>query len=163
MRLTREQSEKLLRERGIWITEACDKCGKLLGAVRWTRRGEPGEWCSAECRDGIAFSARKPVRATTVETLASVRRKRIGAQQAGRPRKHANNAGKQRSYRNRLQTVSALRNAPSELTENARVADAKNGSCVVGAIPRPQALETAVSRDLSFSHSPGNRSEMEGR
>jgi hypothetical protein len=53
MRLTKEQCEKLLRERGIWITEACDKCGKLLGAVHWTRRGEPGEWCSAECRDGV--------------------------------------------------------------------------------------------------------------
>jgi hypothetical protein len=58
MRLTREQTEKLLRERGIWITEACDKCGKLLGAVRWTRRNEPGEWCSAECRDGVP--AKKP-------------------------------------------------------------------------------------------------------
>jgi hypothetical protein len=53
MRLMREQSEKLLREHGVWITEACAKCGRLLGAVRWTRRGEPGEWCSAACRDGV--------------------------------------------------------------------------------------------------------------
>jgi len=57
MKLTQEQSQKLLRERGIWITEACDRCGKLLGSVRWTRKGEPGEWCSAACRDGI----KKPV------------------------------------------------------------------------------------------------------
>ena len=53
MKLTETQSKKLLHERGIWITSACDGCGRLLGAVRWDRRGEPGEWCSAECRDGI--------------------------------------------------------------------------------------------------------------
>jgi hypothetical protein len=54
MKLTREQSEKLLRERGVWITDACDKCGQLLGAVRWTRKGERGEWCSGACRDGVS-------------------------------------------------------------------------------------------------------------
>jgi hypothetical protein len=59
MRLTREQSRKLLPERGIWITEACDKCGKLLGSVRWTCRGEPGEWCSIACRDGIEAGTSK--------------------------------------------------------------------------------------------------------
>jgi hypothetical protein len=40
MRLTREQSQKLLRERGVWITEACDKCGKLLGSVRFVGHAE---------------------------------------------------------------------------------------------------------------------------
>ena len=53
MRLTTAQSEQLLERHGIWVTAACDECGKLLGAVRWTRRGEPGEWCSALCRDGV--------------------------------------------------------------------------------------------------------------
>lgn len=52
MKLALDQSRRLLRERGVWITEACDKCGRLLGAVRWTRRGEAGESCSRECRDG---------------------------------------------------------------------------------------------------------------
>ena len=56
MNLTREQSQELLRERGIWVTEACDKCGRLLGAVRYTRKCEPGEWCSTECREGISVS-----------------------------------------------------------------------------------------------------------
>jgi hypothetical protein len=54
MRLTKEQNQKLLRERGTWVTEACDTCGQLLGAVRWSRKGEAGEWCSRVCRDGIA-------------------------------------------------------------------------------------------------------------
>jgi hypothetical protein len=59
MKLTREQSQKLLRERGIWITEACDRCSQLLGSVRWTRRGEVGEWCSDVCRDGVNTKAQK--------------------------------------------------------------------------------------------------------
>src|SRR5262249_15180467 len=35
---------------GVFAREACGKCGRLLGAVRFTRRGEAGEWCSRECR-----------------------------------------------------------------------------------------------------------------
>lgn len=53
VKLNREQGQRLLQERGIWVTEVCDKCGRLLESVRWTRRGGPGEWCSAACRDGI--------------------------------------------------------------------------------------------------------------
>jgi hypothetical protein len=43
---------------GTLKTEA-KSCGQLLGSVRWTRRGEPGEWCSAECRDGIKATTLK--------------------------------------------------------------------------------------------------------
>jgi hypothetical protein len=53
MKLADEQSRKILAQYGCWITEACDRCRKLLGAVRYTRRGEPGEWCSELCRDGV--------------------------------------------------------------------------------------------------------------
>jgi len=59
MKLTEEQSQRLLRGRGIWITEACDKCGQSLGSVRWTRKDEPGEWCSIACRDGIEADVSK--------------------------------------------------------------------------------------------------------
>jgi hypothetical protein len=62
MKLKKTQSEQLLREHGIWVTEACDRCGKLLGAIRWTRRGEPGEWCSKLCRDGEAAVAQHKAR-----------------------------------------------------------------------------------------------------
>lgn len=55
MKVAEQQIAELRRSHaGIWITEACDKCGQLLGSVRWTRRGERGEWCSKSCRDGIA-------------------------------------------------------------------------------------------------------------
>jgi hypothetical protein len=42
--------ERLLADRGITPTEACDRCGALLGAVRFLREGEVGVWCSRECR-----------------------------------------------------------------------------------------------------------------
>ena len=59
MKLNKEQSERLLRKRGIWVSDACDKCGQLLGSVRWTRKDEPGEWCSLACRDGVSKSSSK--------------------------------------------------------------------------------------------------------
>jgi hypothetical protein len=52
MRLTPNQSRKLLSPFGVYVTEACDRCDHLLGAVRFTRRGDAGVWCSRECRDG---------------------------------------------------------------------------------------------------------------
>jgi endogenous inhibitor of DNA gyrase (YacG/DUF329 family) len=53
MKLTMEQRRKFFREFDVWITEACDECGQLLGSVRWIRSGEATGFCSAVCRDGI--------------------------------------------------------------------------------------------------------------
>jgi hypothetical protein len=50
MKITPGQSRELLERFGCYVTEACDKCGQLLGSVRYMRRGGPGEWCSRECR-----------------------------------------------------------------------------------------------------------------
>jgi RNase P subunit RPR2 len=47
-----EVRSRLQEERGIYVTEACDRCGQLLGPVRFARKDEPGVWCSRECRDG---------------------------------------------------------------------------------------------------------------
>jgi len=52
MMLREELRRRLLEEHGIYVKEACDKCGQLLGAVRYTRKDDPGVWCSRECRDG---------------------------------------------------------------------------------------------------------------
>jgi hypothetical protein len=52
MKLTSQQSYELLAKHGIFAREICDKCGAVLGAVRFTRRDEAGTWCSRECRDG---------------------------------------------------------------------------------------------------------------
>src|ERR1700730_8782252 len=80
MKLKREQSQKLLRERGIWVTGACDKWGQLLDSVRWTRKGERGEWCSAACRDGIKITAPAPISKTCRECGASLDGKRADSQ-----------------------------------------------------------------------------------
>jgi len=53
MMLREELRRRLLGDRGMYVKEACDKCGQLLGPVRYTRRGEDGVWCSRECRDGV--------------------------------------------------------------------------------------------------------------
>jgi hypothetical protein len=52
MKLTTRQAYERLLKHGCYVTEACDKCGQLLGPVRFTRYGESGVWCSRECRDG---------------------------------------------------------------------------------------------------------------
>lgn len=68
MKLTEEQSGELFRRTGSYLKEACDRCGKPLAEVSYTRRGELGGWCLELCRDGSA----------TVHTLRAGR--------AGRPR-----------------------------------------------------------------------------
>ena len=44
--LRAELRKRLLEERGIHVTEACDACGQLLGPVRYTRRGSLGNGAS---------------------------------------------------------------------------------------------------------------------
>lgn len=56
MKLSEEQSRELLAKHDVYVTEACDKCGKLLGHARFTLKDQPGEWCSRECRDGHAVA-----------------------------------------------------------------------------------------------------------
>jgi hypothetical protein len=57
MRLSEAQSRALLERYGAFVTEVCDKCGKILGPIRFTRCGQSGEWFSKRCRDGFE---RKP-------------------------------------------------------------------------------------------------------
>ena len=81
MMLREELRRRLLADRGVYVTEACDKCGQLLGAVRYTRRGEPGVFCSRNCRGD---------------------REQPAIHRGGRPRKHESDADKQRAYRHRV-------------------------------------------------------------
>ena len=151
-KLTKEQSYELLRHRGIWITAACDRCGQLLGAMRWTRRGEAGEWCSARCRDGV----KAPESVAKVRHDAAKSRQRIGARPAGRPRKHENNAQKCRAYRKRLKNSLATRNTPSELTENAQLPSPENGSHAAHVVRRTAAGVRAPIEKSQLSETNGN-------
>ena len=58
MLLTVQQSYALLAKFGCYIKELCDKCGRGIGPVCYTRMGETGVWCSRQCRDGV--EAREP-------------------------------------------------------------------------------------------------------
>lgn len=55
MNLTEKQSQQLLAKHGVYVKEICDKCTKILGVVRFTRKEEPGAWCSRKCRDGAEY------------------------------------------------------------------------------------------------------------
>jgi hypothetical protein len=93
MRLTTEQSYAALERFGCYVTEACDKCGKLLGPVRYTRRGEEGVWCSGECRGDAERSVRRGLvqrkHATLEERLAGRRARAAARQERFRLRKVA--------------------------------------------------------------------------
>jgi hypothetical protein len=80
MELNTSQVSKLAAEHRIFARYRCDKCGRLLGAVRFTRRGDAGEWCSRECRGDA---------------------QRVKIHKGGRPRRYRSNADRQRAYRGR--------------------------------------------------------------
>jgi len=61
VRLTEAQSRELLGKHGVYVSEVCNTCRKILGHVRLTRSSEPGEWCSRECRDGVQVAERERV------------------------------------------------------------------------------------------------------
>lgn len=51
MKLSPEELAKV-RALGIYVTERCDGCPKVLNqSVRWTIRGRREVFCSEECRD----------------------------------------------------------------------------------------------------------------
>jgi hypothetical protein len=54
--LTVQQSYALLEKHGVFARECCNRCGQLLGAVRFTRRNESGVWCSRECRSDVRMA-----------------------------------------------------------------------------------------------------------
>jgi len=87
MMLRDELRMRLLADRGVFARECCDKCGQVLGAVRYTRRGEAGAWCSRACRGD---------------------REQPAIHRGGRPRKHATDADRQRSYRAALSVTKPL-------------------------------------------------------
>lgn len=52
-----------VRSQGLYITEKCDGCGKLLNqSVRYTVTGKPGIYCSVGCRDRAFFGDEREAR-----------------------------------------------------------------------------------------------------
>jgi hypothetical protein len=71
--LSTDLRERLKHEHGIYTKEACDRCGTLVGPVRFTRAGDSGVWFSRECRDGRESHAPGTCRACGA-SLAGLRR-----------------------------------------------------------------------------------------
>lgn len=117
MRLARGQSYALLERFGCYVTHMCDKCGKVLAPVSYTRKGESGEWCSAECRGDISRLMRR----------------------GGRPQKYRSREEK-RAAKTRQQQVYRANGRGVEKTllhsaTNKELAGAKNASLVVPPYP----------------------------
>jgi len=45
--------QRTLKDHGVYANEVCDRCGRVLGPVRFTRAGDSGAWCTRQCRDGV--------------------------------------------------------------------------------------------------------------
>jgi hypothetical protein len=98
MKLTPEQIEENFKA-GIYLQDACDKCSKLLAEIRYTKKGERGEWCSEICRDGVrAVAPKKPRTSEPEVSSASMNRatteKRILKARIGRAAQKKENAAK---------------------------------------------------------------------
>jgi hypothetical protein len=57
MLLAIQKSYELLAKYGFFAREICDKCGNVLGAVRFTRHGKSEVYCSRKCRGDAQRSA----------------------------------------------------------------------------------------------------------
>ena len=57
MLLAIQKSYELLAKYGFFAREICDKCGIVLGAVRFTRHNASEVYCSRECRGDAERSA----------------------------------------------------------------------------------------------------------
>lgn len=69
MLLAIQKSYELLANYGCFAREICDKCGIVLGAVRFTRYGESEVYCSRECRgDAHGLATLKPGRPRKYKT-----------------------------------------------------------------------------------------------
>jgi len=145
MRLTREQSQELLLERCNWVSDVCDKCGKLLGSVRWTCRSELGEWCSAQCRDGVAGSV-PTLKATAKECLecgVPLQGKRSDSEFCSRTHLMR--------HRRRAQTGQNRENSVNMLIVKQGLTRAQNGGSTNTVTPYTQFLQTASSEKCGFA------------
>ncbi len=93
MMLSPQQSYELRAKHGCYAKECCDRCSRLLGPVRFTRRGDAGVWCSGECRgDGNRKTLRK-----------GGRRPKYKTEHDRRQAERRQNAERQKTYRGRVQ------------------------------------------------------------
>jgi hypothetical protein len=68
MKLTAALQAEIKSVYELCVNGVCDACHKLLDHIRYTRKDQPGEWCSRVCRDGVEaverYKATRKQRAT---------------------------------------------------------------------------------------------------
>src|SRR6267378_8327220 len=105
MLLAIEKSYELLAHYGCFAREICDKCGIVLGAVRFTRYGEPEVYCSRECRGNAQKSATlRPGRPRDYETDRERRAAKTRQQQIYRSHPNVEKTVRIQSETKNLQT-----------------------------------------------------------
>jgi len=123
MLLTIQQSYELLAKYGTFAYEICERCGAVLGAVRFTRKDVSAVWCSRACRGDVH-------KATSLRP--------------GRPRKYENGE-ERRAAKTRQQRIYRLRpgveKTPSQVAGNKELTGAKNGPLAVPPYPDILALK----------------------
>jgi hypothetical protein len=105
MLLAIEKSYELLANYGCFAREICDKCGIVLGAVRFSRYGEPEVYCSCECRGDAHRSATlKPGRPRKYKTHSERRAAKTRQQQIYRSHPNVEKTVRIQSEPKNLQT-----------------------------------------------------------
>ena len=105
MLLAIQKSYELLAKYGCFAREICDKCGIVLGAVRFTRHGESEVYCSRECRgDADSSATLRPGRPRKYKTDRERRAAKTRQQQVYRSHPNVEKTARIQSERKNLQT-----------------------------------------------------------
>ena len=108
MLLTTQKSYELLANYGCFAREICDKCGVVLGAVRFTRYDESEVYCSRECRSDAHRSATlRPGRPRKYKTHSERRAAKTRQQQLYRSHPNVEKTVRIQSETKNLQTQKA--------------------------------------------------------
>jgi len=100
-----QKSYELLARYGFFAREICDKCGIVLGAVRFTRHGESEVYCSPECRgDAHGSVTRRPGRPRKYKTDREPRAAKTRQQQVYRSQPNVEKTVRIQSETKNLQT-----------------------------------------------------------
>jgi hypothetical protein len=105
MLLAIQQGYELLANYGCFARDVCDKCGVVLGAVRFMRYGESEGYCSRKCRgDGHGPATLKPGRPRKYKTDPERRAAKAPQQQVYRSHPNVEKTVRIQSETKNLQT-----------------------------------------------------------
>jgi len=148
MKLTAQQAYALLEKHGCYITEICDRCGKGIGPVRFTRRDDSGVWCSRECRDGKKATTPIADSRTCLECGVRLKGKRADSQ-------FCSDAHKMRYHRQAAKSSTSQNggNSRNMPIQNTSLTDAQNPG---PALPTNQPIEAPSRNTEEPSRGPRN-------